>query len=187
MLRMTVFAVLGLVGIILADAASAKDYDLGSLKIEQPWARATVTQTGGAYLTIDNGGQPDKLIGVQTEVAQKAELHRHIMEGNVMKMVPVPGGIALPAGKTTLQPGGYHIMLLGMKGPLKEGTTFPLKLTFEKAGTIEVTVTVAKAGAMGPNGQTSGQTGGMGTMGGMDHGTMNHGAMPMSNGGATKP
>jgi copper(I)-binding protein len=178
MLRMTVFAVLGLAGIIMADAASAKDYNLGSLKIEQPWARATVTQTGGAYLTIDNGGPPDKLVGVQTEVAQKAELHRHIMEGNVMKMVPVPGGIALPAGKTTLQPGGYHIMLLGMKGPLKPGTTFPLKLTFEKAGTIEVTVTVAKAGAMGPPGQTGGdQTGGMGTMGGMDHGNMDHGTM----------
>ncbi len=184
MLRLTLFAVFGLFGIILADAASAQDYTLGSLKIVQPWARATVTRTGGAYLTIDNGGQPDKLVGAQTEVAQKAELHRHIMEGNVMKMVAVPGGIALPAGKTTLQPGGYHIMLLGMKGPLKEGTTFPLKLTFEKAGTIEVTVTVAKVGAMGPGAQTGG---GMGTMGGMDHGTMNHGAMPMPNGGATKP
>jgi len=162
MFKQTIIAAVALLAIVATDSVAAQDYQLGQLKIVQPWARATVTQTGGAYVTIDNAGAPDRLLGAQTAIA-KAELHQHIMEGNVMKMVPVPGGIALPAGRTTLAPGGYHIMLLGLKAPLKEGSSFPMTLTFEKAGKVEVTVTVAKPGAMGPAGGSmgGGATGGM--------------------------
>lgn len=136
--------------VFAAGPVSAQDYQLGTLKIVQPWARATVTPTGGAYLAIDNAGPDDKLLRVQTDIAT-AELHTHIMDGNVMKMRAVDA-VPVPPGRTALSPGGYHIMLLGLKAPLKEGERFALKLTFEKAGTVEVTVTVGKPGAMGPMG-----------------------------------
>jgi len=72
------------------------------------------------------------------------------MEGMVMKMRPV-AGIDLPAGQAvTLQPGGLHIMLVDLAKPLKAGQTFPLTLTFEKAGSKTVNVAVEKIGAMGP-------------------------------------
>jgi len=68
----------------------------------------------------------------------------------VMKM-PRLDGLAIPAGQpVTLKPGGEHIMLMGLNGPLREGQSFPLTLTFEKAGAREVTVAVEKAGAAGP-------------------------------------
>jgi len=128
----------------------AHDYTLGSLKIGHPWARATVGGTGGAFLSVDNtGAQPDRLLRVSTDVAGTAELHTHIKEGDIMRMRPVQA-IDLPAGKKVmLEPGGYHIMLLGLKKPLKEGERFPLTLEFEKAGKITVEIAVDKPGASG--------------------------------------
>src|SRR6185369_1359316 len=114
-----------LLGALIASPLAAQDFTLGSLKIVQPWARATVTPTGGAYLAIDNQGAADRLVKVETGIA-KAELHNHIMDGGVMKMRAVDA-IPVPAGRTALSPGGYHIMLIGLKAPLKEGTTFALK------------------------------------------------------------
>jgi hypothetical protein len=72
------------------------------------------------------------------------------MAGMVMKMRPL-AGLDIPAGQSvTLKPGGEHIMLMGLKGPLREGQSFPLTLTFEKAGAREVTVAVEKPAAAGP-------------------------------------
>ena len=80
----------------------------------------------------------------------RAELHEHAMAGMVMKMRPL-AGLAIPAGQTVaLAPGGMHIMLVGLKAPLREGQSFPLTLTFAKAGPQTVTVMVGKVGAMGP-------------------------------------
>lgn len=77
------------------------------------------------------------------------------MGGGVMKMRQVDG-IDVPAGQmVTLKPGGYHIMLTGLTQPLKEGQTFPLTLTFAKAGSQDVVVTVQQVGAMGPGNSTS--------------------------------
>lgn len=154
--------VLALLGAAVVTPLAAQEFPLGTLKVVQPWARATVTQTGGAYLTIDNAGAADRLVKVETPIAT-AELHNHIMDGGVMKMRAVDA-IPLPAGRTSLAPGGYHIMLIGLKAPLKEGASFPLKLTFEKAGTVEVTVRVDKPGAMAPGGAMP-----MGTMPGGMH------------------
>ena len=92
----------------------------------------------------------DKLVAASSPVAQKAELHTMSMSGMVMKMRPI-AGIDIPAGQAvTLQPGGMHIMLVGLAKPLKTGQTFPLTLTFEKAGSRTVNVAVEKIGAMGP-------------------------------------
>ena len=78
-------------------------------------------------------------------------VHEMTMDGNVMRMRPVPGGLALPPGQAvTLQPGGYHIMLEGLKSPLKQGQGIPLHLTFAKSNPVDVTATVAAIGASGP-------------------------------------
>jgi copper(I)-binding protein len=139
--------------LLLAGAASAQT---GALEIKGAWARATPgkAETGVAYLTIESA-HPDRLTAVSTPVAAKAELHEMTMQGGVMKMRSL-GALDLPAGHpVALKPGAAHIMLVGLKQPLRVGESFPLTLEFEKAGKREVNVVVEKAGAMGP-GQAAG-------------------------------
>lgn len=127
-------------------SAYAHEYDLGSLHIGHPYARATVPgqPSSGAFLSIENKGkEADKLIGVSSPAAKSAEIHTMSMDGNVMKMREV-GEIELaPASTIEMTPGhGYHIMLMGLAQPLKAGDKFPLTLTFQKAGKVEVSVHV---------------------------------------------
>ena len=129
----------------------------GSVQIKEAWARATPggTQTGAAYVTFQSP-TGDRLTGASTPVAKMAELHSMTMDNGVMKMRQVDG-IDLPAGQAvTLKPNGYHIMLMDLAQPLKEGQTFPLTLSFAKAGSENVTVTVEKVGSMGPGNQGGG-------------------------------
>ena len=123
----------------------------GQIEIGQPWARATPgkAQIGAVYLTI-RAPAGDRLVSVSSPVAAAVELHEHTMAGMVMRMRPL-AGLAIPAGQTVaLAPGGMHIMLVGLKAPLREGQSFALTLTFAKAGPQTVTVMVGKVGAMGP-------------------------------------
>src|SRR5205823_7300517 len=100
-------------------------------------------------LTIESAGG-DRLTGISTPAAKKAELHTMSMDGNVMKMRPL-AGLDLPAGqKVALKPGAVHIMLMGLSEPLRAGQSFPLTLRFEKSGGREINVVVESAGAMGP-------------------------------------
>ena len=148
--------------LLIAGAAAAQR---GTVEVTDAWARATPgkAENGAAYLTIASP-TADRLTGLTTPVAKAAELHMMTMEGTrdgaMMRMHPL-AGVDLPAGqKVTLKPGGAHIMLVGLKEPLRPGQSFPLTLHFEKAGTSEVTVTVekagaaAKTGAMGPHSHT---------------------------------
>ncbi len=119
------------------------------VQVTDAWARATpgMAETGAAYLTL-RSATADRLIGVSTPVAKKAELHEMKMQAGIMKMRPL-AAIDLPAGQpVTLKPGAKHIMLVGLKAPLRAGQTVPLTLQFEKAGAREVTVAVEKPGAM---------------------------------------
>ncbi len=139
-------ASLFLCALAISVSAYAQEYDLGSLHISHPYARATVPGQpgGGAFLSIENKGkEADKLIGVSSSVAKNSEIHTMSMDGNVMKMREV-GEIDLPPASTVdMKPGhGYHIMLMGLSQPLKAGDKFPLTLTFRKAGKIEVSVVV---------------------------------------------
>ena len=134
--------------LLIAGAATAQT---GAIEVTDAWARATPgkAENGAAYLTL-RSPTPDRLTGLSTPVAAKAELHAMTMEGGVMRMRPL-AGVDLPAGqKVALKPGGAHIMLVGLREKLRSGQFFSLILYFEKAGTSEVTVTVAPAGAMGP-------------------------------------
>jgi copper(I)-binding protein len=148
-----------LAALLAASAAAPGFAQNGTVSVERAWARATAgaVTTGGAYMTlVDHGSAPDRLIAVSTPVAGSAELHVMTMDNGVMQMRPAAGGIAVEPGKPTeLKPGGYHVMLLDLKRPLKEGERFPMTLTFEKAGTLEVAVTVGKPGAMAPPGEAA--------------------------------
>ena len=143
--RLLAAAALGLAAL----ASQAHSFKLGALSIGHPYARATVAgqPTGGGFLSIENRGADDRLLSASAEVSKAVELHSMAMEGDVMHMREVDA-VALPAGKAVeLKPGGLHIMFVGLKAPFKEGDKFPLKLRFEKAGEVTVTVTVEAAGA----------------------------------------
>jgi copper(I)-binding protein len=150
---------------LAAPALMAQD---GGVEIKEAWARATPggAQTAAAYVTLVSAAG-DRLTGVSTPAAQKADIHSMTMDNGVMKMRQVDG-LDLPAGQAvTLKPGGYHIMLTGLAKPLEEGQSFPLTLDFAKAGTREVIVSVEKIGAMDPANQAGGTPGNSMSMPGM--------------------
>jgi hypothetical protein len=135
---------------LTAFAAAAHDYKVGELKIDHPWARATpgAIKTGAVYFSVTaQGDMPDRLIAVETPRAAKAEMHTQIMDGDVMKMRPVTAIEVNPGEPTVLKPGGLHIMLIGLTAPMREKERFPMTLTFEKAGKVEVQIAVEAAGA----------------------------------------
>jgi len=125
--------------------AIASDYMQGDMHIMQPWSRPlpAVSTNGAAYMTLMNtGGTADKLIAVSTPAAKKAEIHNHFMEGGLMKMRPVGALEIAPGTPTVLQPGGLHVMLMGLTAPLVAGESFPLTLEFERAGKVEVMIMI---------------------------------------------
>ena len=134
--------------------ASAHEFKLGPLKIGHPWSRATPAgaKVGGGYLSIENTGTtPDRLVSVSVPFAAHAEMHEMAMKDGIMTMRPAEDGMPVPAnGTAALAPGGYHLMMLELKRPLKAGESFAGTLTFEKAGTIPVTFQVAPIGATAP-------------------------------------
>ncbi len=106
-------------------------------------------RVGVAYFTLSNRGSSiDRLVAAATPVAMRASLHTHLMEKGVMKMRRLQAVEISPGEPTVLKSGGLYVMLMGLKHPLTEGESLPLTLTFEKAGTVEVQVTVEKPGAM---------------------------------------
>jgi len=156
-------AALAALVLTLATPLRAEDIKAGDLVISQAWSRATPggAKVGGGYLTIENkGATPDRLLGGTSDVADKIEVHEMSMANGVMTMRPVAGGLAIPPGKTvTLAPGGYHLMLLGLKAPLAQGQSVPVTLTFEKAGAVNLFLEVLGVGAKGPGAAKSEQDG----------------------------
>lgn len=119
----------------------------GALTVSGAWARTTPpnARTGAAYLSISNpGGEPDRLIAAASPAASQAELHTHVMEGGVARMrqlqaIDVPAG-----GRVEFAPGGLHVMLIDLKGPLRDGTHFPLTLRFARAGEVTIEVPISR-------------------------------------------
>ena len=109
----------------------------GDISIEQPWARESpaMAQAGAAFMTLTNtGDSADRLVSALSPIADKVELHTHIDDNGVMRMRAVEG-IDIPAKQSTaLKPGGLHVMLIGLKAPLKQGAAVPLTLTFQHGG-----------------------------------------------------
>jgi uncharacterized protein YcnI/copper(I)-binding protein len=138
-------------GAMAAPAADGGTYSIGDLKVTSPWTRATPggAKIAGGYLTITNNGkQPDRLVSVTTGAADHAEIHEMSMTGGVMKMRPLENGLTIKPGETVaMKSGGFHMMFMGLKQPLKEGETIKATLVFEKAGKLDVTFNVAGIGA----------------------------------------
>ena len=142
---------LALCAALLAVPAFAHDYKLGAIQINHPWSRATAPSapSGAGYLVIVNTGPtPDRLVSARSSASAMVQIHEMKMDGNVMRMREVEKGLEIPAGGTvTLAPDGFHLMMMGLKGPLKEGTRVPVTLVFEKAGSIDVEFQVEPIGA----------------------------------------
>ena len=133
----------------------AHEFTQGTLVIDHPWARPSLgaSPNGVVYMIITNKGDvADKLLTVGGNVAEKVELHTTLMDGDVMRMRPVPDGVEILPGQTVeIAPGGLHVMLMGLSAPLKEGDRFSLALMFERAGSVNVDVHVeSKPGKSAP-------------------------------------
>ncbi len=143
------------VGLALALAclgSVAHEFKAGAIAIGHPHARATVggQPTGAGYMRLANGGAADRLLSASTSVSGAVELHRMTMDGGTMRMRRIDA-LELPAGQTVnLEPGGLHMMFVGLKAPLKAGQSFPLTLRFERAGEVVVQVQVEATGATAP-------------------------------------
>lgn len=118
----------------------------GDLTVADAHAFASIGRagTGAVFLTITNAGAADELIDVEYDDAARAELHTHIHADGHMKMRQVDGFDVPAKGRTTLQPGGNHIMLMGLNKPLKADSRHALVLVFRKAGRVPVTFAVRK-------------------------------------------
>ena len=148
---------------LLSCAAMARDYTLGSLRIGHPYAREMPPSAavGSAYLTIDNtGATPDRLVAARSDRAVRVEIHTMMHDGAVMRMRQLEAGIQVPGGtQAVLEPGGNHLMLIGLTRPLAMGERVPMVLTFEKGGEITIELAVQKVG------DASGDHGGHGSAG----------------------
>lgn len=131
--------------------ALAHDYKVGTLQIVHPWARATPkgASVGGGFMTITNtGSEPDRLIGGSAAVAGRFEVHEMSMDNGVMRMRPLKNGLEIKPGQTVeLKPGSFHVMMMDLKNPIKEGERIKGTLVFEKAGTVEVEYAIVAVGA----------------------------------------
>ena len=129
--------------------ATAHEYTVGELQIAHPWSQELPPNapTVAAYFVVHNAGQAaDRLLSVSSPIAGIAQLHEHVMQGDLMKMQQVPS-VEIPAGsEITFAPMAYHVMLLALKDRslLSAGKHFPLTLHFEKAGDVTVEVAVQK-------------------------------------------
>lgn len=128
---------------------SAAPAAAASVVVADAWCRAAPTGalSGGCYVTL-TASSDDRFVAVTTTAAERGEIHTMDMSGGVMRMRKLDDGLALPAGQAVaLKPGAEHIMVIGPKQPLNEGSSVPLTLTFEKAPpqTIEAPVRTAPA------------------------------------------
>jgi periplasmic copper chaperone A len=143
-------------GVILlpAQGTFAQEAVASPISIEHAWSRATPqgAQVAAGYLTIVNNGTiPDRLVSATAEIAGHTEVHQMSMTDGMMQMRQVTDGLPVPAkSSVVLEPNSYHLMLLALKRQLQEGEQFSGTLTFEKAGTIDVTFDVEGIGATAP-------------------------------------
>jgi hypothetical protein len=127
--------------------ANAHEYKVGELHIAHPWSREMppVAPTAAAYFVVHNkGAEADRLLSVSTPHAGKAELHEHMHADGVMKMQQVENVTITAGGEVKFEPMGYHVMMFNLKQQAKDGERFPLTLTFENAGKVDVEVAVQK-------------------------------------------
>lgn len=133
-----------LTGLALGLAAPSLAYEtrVGALLVEHPVLRVAspVSKTGAGFMTITNTGKmADRLLSVTTAASTRSDLHGTINQGGVMQMRAQAGGVPIPAsGKVVFAPGGLHVMFIGLKAAIAPGQMITARLTFEKAGSVDV-------------------------------------------------
>jgi copper(I)-binding protein len=152
-MTLKVLLVVGVLAVILggcvtppaASSPQGSETSIAKVQVADVWARAAEMGNGAAYMILRNSGDTaDRLVKAESDVADAVELHKTTMEGNMMMMAPVEN-IEIPAkSQAELKPGGFHVMLIGLKRELKAGEKIKLKLQFEKAGMQEVEAEVRK-------------------------------------------
>jgi periplasmic copper chaperone A len=136
-------------------ATGSATFKLGDLTVTSPWTRATPggAKIAGGYLKITNNGTAaDRFLGAKSDATDHVEIHEMSMSDGVMKMRPLPNGIEIKPGETVeLKSGGYHLMFMDLKQPLKQGDTLKATLQFDKAGPLDVNFNVNALGATSAN------------------------------------
>ncbi len=147
MRRPLLASILGLAVLLAPAFAGAQT---GGLMVREAWSRATpgAAKVGAGYLVIENtGSAPDRLLGAESEVAGRVEIHETSESGGVSRMRPVEAVVAAPGARVEFRPNGHHLMLVDLKRPLKQGERFTGVLLFERAGRVPVTFEVRGIGA----------------------------------------
>jgi copper(I)-binding protein len=165
----------------LADCATGQSFTQGDITVSGAFVRATLkgAQSAGGYLTISNkGAAPDTFTGASSGAATDIDIHSMKMNGQVMEMAPVAGGLEVPAGgSVSLDPMGYHLMLTGFSQPFVQGQCVAMVLHFAKAGDLPVQFNVGGIAQKTPPGAGTAPSGGVSVMpsGSMDMGSMEMG------------
>jgi copper(I)-binding protein len=129
-----------LIAFVARTQAQTPAVKVGTLTISETFTRSTITgqKNAAGFLSIQNEGNADKLLSVKSNVSSSMEIHEMKMDGNVMQMRQV-NSLDIPSkAKVELKPGGYHLMFIDIKSPLKAGESVEVQLTFEKAGKVNV-------------------------------------------------
>jgi periplasmic copper chaperone A len=138
-------------GMLHEGCPAGQSFAAGDISVTGAFTRAMLPSApvGGGYMTISNAGtMPDRLVGATTEATDTVEFHDMKVEGGMMKMIPMPEGVEIPAGGTvTFAPGGLHVMFLSPRAPFKEGECLEVVLQFERAGELSVQLSVGPVGA----------------------------------------
>ena len=149
-LRTTSITIALAFGALIAGQARAA----GPISVESAWTRATAAaqSVGGGFMTIVNAGKvDDRLVSASSPVAAEVQIHDMKMEEGVMRMRQLTGGLAVPAGaRVELKPRSLHLMFMQLKAPLVAGTTVPVTLQFEKAGSVAVQFRIEAMGESAP-------------------------------------
>lgn len=149
--------------LLFALPAVAHEITAGDLQIIHPHIpqpAASAKAAGGFMAIVNNGTETDRLIGVESNLAAKSEVHESKVDENGVGTMTHVDELEIPAGQTvSLEHGGYHIMFMGLKGPLKDGEMHKATLIFERAGRVEVEFMIDPPAGMGQ----------------MDHSKMGHG------------
>lgn len=148
--RQTLFAGAAALLALGASPALSQEASVENLNITGGFMRAApkTAPAGAAFLLISSTGPADRLVGFSSPACLVGELHTHIHDNGMMRMRQVEA-IDVPAGgSVALEPGGFHLMCIGLVEPLVEGQTIPVTLTFENAGEVQMTLPVKAAGAM---------------------------------------
>jgi len=126
---------------------------IAKLTVVQAWARATPPgiTIGGAYFTINNSGDADTLLGIESPVCDHADLHLMSMNAGMMQMRPLKSAPVPAHSQVRFEPEHMHVMLNDLHRPLREGEEFPMTLTFQRAGRVSTNVHVIGIGAEAPS------------------------------------